>query len=145
SLKLSNAINEFVKTNKSRAFLSELGTYANSKIIETPWHEPIPTNLYLLTALKDSPDAFLQAQNDKQIKEYVEKLNGTKQKLREWHNGGSSLIKQTQKYIDHVKKIESSFHFTDLGEECRKKIKEIETIRAKRWLPNFIIDLFTGE
>lgn len=128
---------------KAVEWLQKLGGYIESKIIETPWYVPIEKNHYLLTALSNSTETFLKAQQDPLIEQYISKLNEAKNIFlgAAIQADGSNLLAETQNYINHVNKLQ-----LDVDAESRKCIEKIRQLEVKRnnrfGITNFLVDLF---
>lgn len=133
---------------QAKAWLKEVGQYIESKIIETPWYVPVSKEAYLLTALSDSPEAFIEAQKDTQVEDYVKELNEAKKDFpkEDLEPDGSNFSAQVNKYIGQIDSVKIKFH--KLGSKHVARISEIEAKRTGHWysgIRNFFVDIFTSE
>ncbi|VVC75331.1 hypothetical protein AQUSIP_06200 [Aquicella siphonis] len=89
---------------RAKTWLQQVARYAESKIVETPWYVPVPKEAYLLTALNDSPEAFIQAQAEMQVEHYVTELNDAKKNFpkEQLKEDGSNFSKQVTDYIGQI-------------------------------------------
>jgi len=127
--------------NEAKRILKHVGDCFERHIVQTPWCVPVSEKAYFLTALKKSPDAFLAAQCDEELKAYVNELNAAKCNFPEdeLKDDGSDLSSQVVNYINQLNVVKNKFKNTN--STYAQNARAIEKKREERWgITNFFVD-----
>lgn len=126
--------------------LQSLGAYVEETIVNTPWQKPVNKERYWLVALKESPEAYLKAQEDVELSQCIDGLNAAKRAFPavKLSADRSNLADQITQYVMTVNRQQEAF--LTLSSACAKQIHAIEAKRQSRSrFINFFVDLFTNE